>query len=150
MKVGTNNTTNGSKKNPRIYFRQNYNCGNYIRSGKHACASHYINIKDMHKIVIDDIRSKAELVLANEEIARKLFLQNKANVTDKQVSLNRDELVKSEKRLAELDGLMQSVYEDKLKGAIPEDVCVSFLEKYKSEQDKLSERVQSLQNELMN
>jgi len=148
MRLCYNNTTNGSKKNPRIYYRQNYNCGNYSRSGKHACSSHYINLKDIHQIIIDDIRTKAALALENEEVARKLFLQNRAQVTDKQVSLNRDELATSEKRLTELDGLMQSVYEDKIKGAIPEDVCVSFLEKYKEEQDKLSERVQSLQNEL--
>ena len=148
MRMCYNNTTNGSKKNPRIYFRQNYNCGNYSRSGKHACSSHYIQIKDIHQIIIDDIRTKASLVLANEEVARKLFLQNKANVTDKQVSLNRDELAKSERRLIELDKLMQSVYEDKIKGQIPEDVCISLLEKYKSEQDLLSERVQTLRSEL--
>jgi DNA invertase Pin-like site-specific DNA recombinase len=61
MKAGVNNTTNGSKKNPRIYYRQNYNCGNYIRSGKFACTSHYINLKDIHQIVVDDIRTKANL-----------------------------------------------------------------------------------------
>jgi tellurite resistance protein len=75
-------------------------------------------------------------------------LQNKANVTDKQVGLNRTELAKAENRLAELDGLMQSAYEDKLKGAIPENICVSFLEKYKSEHDSLTERVQTLRSEL--
>jgi len=38
--------------------------------------------------------------------------------------------------------------EDKLKGKIPENVCISLLEKYKTEHDSLSERVQVLRVEL--
>jgi hypothetical protein len=148
MKSGTNNTTNGSKKNPRIYFRQNYNCGNYIRSGKFACTSHYINLKDIHQIVIDDIHSRATLVLENEEKARQIFLKNKAEISDKQINLDRKELSKSEKRVAELDKLMQAVYEDKLKAKIPEDVCINLLEKYKAEQENLLLRITELKSVL--
>lgn len=46
MRLNYNNTTNGSKKNPRRYFRHNYTCGSYSRSGKLACSSHYIKLKD--------------------------------------------------------------------------------------------------------
>jgi ATP-dependent Lon protease len=105
-------------------------------------------MNDLYEIIIDDIRSKAILVLENEESAKKQFLQNKTQVTDKQVTINQDDLSKSESRLSELDGLMQSVYEDKLKAKIPEDVCINLLEKYKSEQVSLSERVQKLRCEL--
>jgi len=148
MKLNSNSTTRGSKKLPRIAYRHNYNCGNYSRSGKLACTTHYITINDIHGIIINDIRTKANLVIKNEQAARKLFLQNKAQVTDKQVSINQNDLLKSESRLAELDGLMQAVYEDKLKGKIPEDVCINLLEKYKAEHDLLTVRVQELRHEL--
>jgi DNA invertase Pin-like site-specific DNA recombinase len=147
MKLGWNNTR-GKRTSPRIYRRHNYNCGNYCRSGKLACTSHYIKMKDLYEIIIDDIRSKAILVLNNEKSARELFLKNKAQVTDKQITTNQNDLLLSEKRIIELDGLMQAVYEDKLKAKIPEDVCISLLEKYKTEYDSLSERVQVLRHEL--
>lgn len=144
MKLNSNSTTNGSKKLPRISYRHNYQCGNYARSGKLACSSHYINIKDITEIILDDIRDKATAVVANECKARKRFLTNKAQITDKQLAANQDDLSKSEKRIAELDKLMQTVYEDKVHSKIPEDVCVNLLEKYQAEQSVLSERVAGL------
>ena len=47
MRLGTNNTTNGSKKLPRKYIRHNYQCGAYSRYGKFYCTSHYIKMKDI-------------------------------------------------------------------------------------------------------
>lgn len=47
MRLAWNNTTNGSKKNPRKYVRHNFNCGRYNRHGKIACNSHYIKMKDI-------------------------------------------------------------------------------------------------------
>lgn len=42
------------------------------------------------------------------------------------------------KRIDELDGLIQSVYEDKVAGKVPEKVCIGLLEKYQAEKDKLT------------
>ena len=41
------------------------------------------------------------------------------------------------RRTAELDKLISSVYEDKVSGKIPEDICVGLLEKYQAEKQKL-------------
>ena len=43
----------------------------------------------------------------------------------------------SRNRLAELNNLMQSVYEDKVSGKIPEDICLQFLAKYETERKEL-------------
>lgn len=42
-------------------------------------------------------------------------------------------LIAAEKRLAELEKLVQSVYEDKVKGTIPEAFCVQLMQKYENE-----------------
>ncbi len=44
--------------------------------------------------------------------------------------------------------LIPSIYEDKVLGKIPEDVCVSLLEKYRAEQKTLSEEVEQLEARL--
>ena len=42
-------------------------------------------------------------------------------------------LTATEKRLTGLEKLVQSVYEDKVKGAIPEAFCVQLMQKYENE-----------------
>jgi len=43
---------------------------------------------------------------------------------------------------------MQSAYEDKVKGIIPEDICVGFIEKYSAEQKTLKEDIATLEEKI--
>ena len=52
---------------------------------------------------------------------------------------------KAKERIAELDGLMQSVYEDKVSGEIPASMCAKLLSKYEAEQNALSAEVQEIE-----
>ena len=144
MRLMYNNTTNGSKKKPRIYVRQNYNCGTYNRFGKRACKSHYIKMKDMQQIIITDIRARAELAVTDEEAARAYFMSQKEQYNSEQNEADIKRLNLANKRLAELKTLIPSIYEDKVIGKIPEDVCVSLLEKYHAEQKALDEEVEQI------
>ena len=148
MRLMYNNTTNGSKKKPRIYVRQNYNCGTYNRFGKRACKSHYIKMKDMQQIIITDIRARAELAVTDEEAARAYFMSQKEQYNSEQNESDIKRLNLANKRLAELKTLIPSIYEDKVIGKIPEDVCVSLLEKYQTEQKALDEEVEQISSKL--
>ena len=148
MRLMYNNTTNGSKKKPRIYVRQNYNCGTYNRFGKRACKSHYIKMKDMQQIIITDIRARAELAVTDEEAARAYFMSQKEQYNSEQNEADIKRLNLANKRLAELKTLIPSIYEDKVIGKIPEDVCVSLLEKYHAEQKALDEEVEQISRKL--
>ncbi len=48
-------------------------------------------------------------------------------------------------RIAELDGLMHSVYEDKVSGEISASMCTKLLSKYEAEQNALSAEVQEIE-----
>ena len=148
MRLMYNNTTNGSKKKPLIYVRQNYNCGTYNRFGKRACNSHYIKMKDMQQIIITDIRATAELVVTDEDAARAYFMSQKEQYNAEQYESDTKRLNAANKRLAELEKLIPSIYEDKVIGKIPEDVCVSLLEKYQSEQKALKDEVEQINTKL--
>ena len=148
MRLMYNNTTNGSKKKPRIYVRQNYNCGTYNRFGKRACKSHYIKMKDMQQIIITDIRARAELAVTDEEAARAYFMSQKEQYNSEQNEADIKQLNLANKRLAELKTLIPSIYEDKVIGKIPEDVCVSLLKKYQTEQKALDEEVEQISSKL--
>ena len=148
MRLGWNNTTTGSKKKPRKYLRHNYQCGAYHRYGKNLCTSHHIQMKQINALVLADIRSMAALVLEDEEAARQQFLSRKEQINTRQTAEEQKRLRDGKYRLAELETLIPSIYEDKVLGKIPEDVCVSLLEKYQAEQKSLSEEVEQLEAKL--
>ena len=148
MRLGWNKTTNGSKKKPRKYVRHNFNCGRYNRHGKIACKSHYIKMKDMNALVLADIRSMAALVVEDESEARRQFLAHKEKQNSRQTEAEQKRLREGKARLAELETLIPSIYEDKVLGKIPEAVCVNLLEKYQTEQRALSAEVKVLEEKL--
>lgn len=125
-----------------------YNCSSYVLHGKELCSTHYISQKQIEAVIIADIRSMAELVVKDEQNARAAFLSKKEQQTSRQSKADIKKLNDSKHRLAELENLMQSVYEDKVMGKIPEHICVSFLEKYEAEQQELRAVIADLEERL--
>ena len=125
-----------------------YNCSSYVLHGKELCSTHYISQKQIEAVIIADIRSMAELVVKDEQTARAAFLSKKEQQTSRQSKADIKKLNDIKHRLAELENLMQSVYEDKVMGKIPEHICVSFLEKYEAEQQELRAVIADLEERL--
>lgn len=148
MRLCWNNTTNGSKSVPRKLIRHNFNCDAYIKFGKRACQSHYIKMNDINLIVLTDIRSMAQLVVEDETEARAAFLNKKEQLSSLHFTIEQKKLAESKHRLLELEQLMQSVYEDKVLGKIPESVCINLLEKYEAERAEKIELVADLEERL--
>lgn len=145
VRLAWNNTTNGSKKKPRKYLRHNYNCTSYMKFGKRYCPSHYIKMQDMDAIVLEDIRSLAQLVVEDEEKAKAEFLARKAKHHEEQYSVDTKKLTEGRYRLQELDTLIQNIYEDKVLGKVSEDVAMKLIAKYETEQKELSAEVADLE-----
>lgn len=141
MKLSTHSTPNGS-------LSYNFNCGYYARYGKSLCFSHYISAQELQYIVRKDIREMARYVTFNEQDAREEFIRYNAELTDNTIKSARKELTVKQKRLEELSRLMQSAYEDKVKGIIPENICVGFIEKYSAEQKTLTAEIIALEEKI--
>jgi len=136
------------KKNTVIHHNKygdsttdSYRCGLYVRSGKCGCTPHSILKRVIEGVIIDDIRSKASLVIENEKEARSIFIQHKNALAEHQTEEERQLLAKNECRLAELEQMIQKIYEDKLLGKMPEDFCEKMLSKYLVEQAGLAEKI---------
>lgn len=133
------------KKKPRKYLRHNYNCTSYMKFGKRYCPSHYIKMQDMDAIVLEDIRSLAQLVVEGEEKAKAKFLERKAKHHEEQYSVDTKKLTEGRFRLQELDTLIQNIYEDKVLGKVSEGVAMKLIAKYETEQKELSVEVAELE-----
>ena len=131
--------------NKRSY---SFNCGDHMRFGKALCFSHHIMAKDIEAIILDDIREMAQSITLDEENIKKEFLRQNAELADKTVKTAKKELQTKRKRIDELSRLMQVAYEDRVKGKMPEDVCINFIQKYSEEQKRLEGEITELEEKL--
>ena len=146
MKFSRNQKMRGvTTGNPHQIVVGSYNCNTYSQYGKAVCHTHYISQRTIEQIILDDIRSMMQLVEEDEAKARRLFLARKQRQESQQTSSDKEKLRKAKERIAELDGLMQSVYEDKVSGEIPASMCAKLLAKYEAEQNALSAEVQEIE-----
>ena len=137
---------NSINRNGKIDF--NFNCGNHVRLGKSYCFSHFIQAKDIEAIVLDDIRTMAQRIVLDEKTIREDFIRHNAELADKAIKSAKKELQIKRKRTEELSRLMQLAYEDRLKGKMPEEICLSFIQRYSEEQKKLETETAGLETRL--
>ena len=130
----------------KLYF--NFNCGNHLRLGKSYCFSHFIQAKDIESIVLDDMREMAQRIVLDEKTIREDFIRHNAELADKAIKSAKKELQIKRRRAEELSRLMQLAYEDRLKGKMPEDICIGFIQKYSDEQKKLEIEIEELEAKL--
>ena len=137
---------NSINRNGKVDF--NFNCGNHVRLGKSYCFSHFIQGKDIEAIVLDDIRTMAQRIVLDEKTIREDFIKHNTEVQEKSIKAAKKELQVKRKRAEELSRLMQLAYEDRLKGKMPEDICIGFIQKYSEEQKKLEAEIEELDAKL--
>ena len=127
------------KQNSNIHCKSKpcYTCGRYSRFGKEYCSSHTIRLELIESLVLQDIQHQIDFVMNEPDVRAKLlaYKQGENAVQDSSDRKRQHDIVK---RIDELDGLIQSVYEDKVAGKVPEKVCIGLLEKYQAEKDKLT------------
>lgn len=120
-----------------------YMCNRYGSGGKMACSMHYINYKTLETLLLMDIQCKAALAQNSPAALKERIMAQKNAASQEQRNTLRATLTALDKRLAELEKLVLSTYEDKVKGAIPEAVCVQLMNRYEAERkEKQEQRVQ--------
>ena len=130
----------------KLYF--NFNCGNHLRLGKSYCFSHFIRAKDIEAIVPDDIQTMAQRIVLDEKTIREDFIRHNAELADQAIKSAKKGLQIKRKRKEELSRLMQLAYEDRLKGKMPEDICIGFIQMYSDEQKRLENEITELEERL--
>lgn len=134
-----------SRKGTRLYH---FDCGYHIRYGKAYCFSHYITASVLEEIVLGDIREMAQRIVLDEKAIREDFLRHNTELADKAIKTAKRELQVKSKRIEELSRLMQVAYEDRVRGKMPEDICIGFIQKYSEEQKKLETEITELEEQL--
>lgn len=124
-----------------------FQCGNY-RSTTGECVSHFVKTSVLEAAISQAIQTVSKYVLENEaEFVSQLkavWNENKAKHTD----TGQQELWEAEKRISELDSMIQNLYESSMKGLLPERQVQRMIQQYDEEQILLERRIMELKGQI--
>jgi len=138
----------GTHKDGSPFSYNSFMCGNYARSGKHACTVHTIYESALTELVLHDIRAKAQLVACDEQSVIDQILRTKNKESIAYLATYKRELKASEARLVELENIVRSLYEDRVKGNIPDAMFKSLMPKYEQERIDKTESIKILREKV--
>nr|WP_259812412.1 phospholipase D-like domain-containing protein [Coprococcus comes] len=107
------------RKRPDIIDCVQYSCNNYGRYGNIMCTAHSIEARDLFNAVLTDINRFADMAVNDEKAVRAIEKRLTETDQSKAKALEKEQR-KLNKRLAELDRLFSSLYEDKVMERITE------------------------------
>ena len=125
-----------------------YKCGTYSNGGVGACTTHYITEEALIELLKQDIQIHAEQILLDEEKVRRDLLSRKTQEIDYEGVAKRQRLKDTSKRMAELDQIIENLYEDRVTRKIPEEVFDRFFGRYENERKSLVAELDEVNREV--
>ena len=123
-------------------------CRTYVDLGKKYCSSHSITEKEIESIVLLDIQSMLTTVTIDEEKARANFITAKAKSNEQNRYSDEKQIKVYKSRLAEIDKLVQTAFEDRVLNNMPESVYVNLCAKYQNERMVIETEITKIENRL--
>lgn len=128
------NMNKGSQKNKKGLRFSFLRCKMYILSSgiEKQCSSHYIMLRDLEEIVLEKLKSYINSYLDEESAINCLSVE--IEIDNRIKSLKR-ELNRIEANLNEQSSVIKSLYIDKVKGVISDEMFIDFSKKFNEEKD---------------
>lgn len=134
--------TNNYKREQAYFF-----CSSF-RKNSDVCSAHYIR----EKIVMETVLESMRRILLNVQAFEKEFARKQMDCYNedkkKELTKKRRELNKAKKRIAEIDGLIQKLYEDNAIGKISDERYATLSMSYEEEQRNLKTALPDMENYL--
>lgn len=122
-------------------------CSSYSKNPD-TCTSHYIGERTLTKLVLESMRR----VFLNIQAFEKEFVRKQLESYDadkkKELTAKRRELEKAKKRIAEIDKLIQRIYEDNVIGKLSDERFATLSNTYETEQKELKEKLPEMESYL--
>ncbi len=117
-----------------------FSCWVYKNYGKERCTSHAIGWKTLNQIVLEDVRRNASATKLATQKYKNMLVAAKDEKKKQETEKYKRELKSIEKRLAELDKILNKLYEDMALEKLTEDRYQAMSRQYEEEQSGLKER----------
>lgn len=115
-------------------------CGTYKRNGKELCSPHTLPLKDLEKIILDDLKVIIQNVKDLQELVKsQSFTASKAKrITD-------TELMKIKSELERVKRLKKAIYEDYKEELITKEEFLSYREDYQKKEELYFKQIEALE-----
>ena len=131
--------SNNYKREQAYFF-----CSSY-RKNSDVCSAHYIREKVVEQLVLESMQR----IMLNVQVFEKEFARKQmACYTEEKKKLlaaKRRELERAQKRIAEIDTLIQKIYEDNASGKLSDERYATLSTSYEEEQQTLKAAVPEIQ-----
>ena len=122
-----------------------YNCGNF-RNIRHKCTNHYVKASDLEAVLVSTTKLVAAHVLQDEDTFVSELMEQWSAKQQQLSTDDKKDLANARKRFSELDTLIQGLYENQIKGIMPERQIQRLMSQYDNEQLELEQRIAELEN----
>ena len=129
-------------------YTASYSCNTYSRYGKEYCSMHYIRYEALYDIVLNNIRTYAELAKNHEQEFIEALCKIGSDNTKKQVAQYEKDVIKIEKRLTEISVIIKRLYEDSVIGKLTDERFCEMSKDYEAESADLKARLSEAQKAL--
>ena len=128
-----------------------YNCSTNklgVAKFQSRCSSHHISTSALNQIILEVIRQTCKFAKEHEQMFVEQLRESSIIKKGETAKAHKKVINKNSKRLAEIERIYKSLYEDKALGKIGEDTFNQLAEGYQSERVELAEKIELLQAEL--
>lgn len=134
--------TNNYKREQAYFF-----CSAY-RKNSEVCSAHYIREKVVENLVLDSLQRVLWYVQSYEKLFAQRQMEDFGEKRKKELSQKRRELEKSKRRISEIDGIIQKLYEDNATGKISDERFATMAMSLEDEQRSLRTSIPQMESEL--
>ncbi|MCL1882195.1 MAG: DUF4368 domain-containing protein [Defluviitaleaceae bacterium] len=129
-----------------------YECSNFSNSrrrfAKDPCTPHSVSSKALRGLILETIKSTVTFAKEQENEFIKLLQENSQHTQKETLKVHTRKIAKNERRIAELDKMISSLYEDKVNAVITAERFTQMSAGFEKEQSTLREETTTLQVEL--
>jgi hypothetical protein len=136
--------TNNYRREQAYFF-----CSSY-RKNSAVCSAHYIREKAVESLVLESMQRVMWYVQTYEKVFAQQKLEEFGVEQKKELAEKRRELERSKRRITEIDGIIQKLYEDSAMGKISDERFATMSMSLENEQSSLKESIPKMESYLEN
>ena len=123
--------------------QESYICSNY--QSRKKCTAHYIRAIVLEQLVLQNLQRVVAYAQEDENEFVRRVMENKTAVQRAEQEQAKRKLEKQERRISELDRIIQQLYEDRVSGALSAERFAKLSGGYEKEQEELKQSAKELQ-----
>ncbi len=122
--------------------KEHYTCSNYRT--KKRCSSHYIRAVVLEQLVLQNLQRVVAYARDDEDEFVRRVMENKTAVQRTEQEQAKRKMEKQERRVSELDTIIQRLYEDHVMGKLSAERFAKLSGNYEQEQAELKQSAEEL------